>query len=439
MSVKKKKVKEIVGGNVSFISLVKKGANKEKFIMIKSENPDETQKNLFIPLDKIEKTDTAKKLVTCPVYKLGDPWADPNSLDTQGEFIKDYDVLEKMAHSFMENSQKIDLNHDYNTRDVSVVESYVTKGDTNIGESIYGEGTWLVTLKVNDDTLWSSIEKGELQGVSMAGLVTKVEHEITEKADESLVDKFKNVLNEFMEKAGLIVVNDNSIVDFNARVKQKDFKDDINDAKWALSDVIWEILDKTDMDTVAKKTQILAQIDAFKAYVSNIDTDTLEKMAKADVSDQVIEKAGKVFSKANLEQLKKVKDSVESLIKQAEDEKLKGDIDDMNAEELGKIIGTVVEKAVAPINEKIETIEKSMGLGEGEGAGEQTEKSEEEKTAEVISQAIEKAMKPISDRLEVIEKTRGISRQATDGTATEEQTEKSEKPYGGLRGIILGE
>lgn len=437
MSVKKKKVKEIVGGKVSYISLVKKGANKENFIMVKSENPNEIQKNLFIPLDKIEKTDTAKKLVTCPVYKLGDPWADPSTLDTQGEFIKDYDVLEKMAHSFMEESQQIDLNHDYNTRDVSVVESYVTKGDTTIGEKVYGEGTWLVTLKVNDDTLWSSIEKGELQGVSMAGLVTKVEHEISmEKSEENLADKLKNIFNDLMEKAGLIVVNDNSIVDFNARVKQKDFKDDINDAKWALSDVIWEILDKADMDTVAKKTQILAQIDAFKAYVSNIDTDTLEKMAKsADVSDEVIEKAGKVFSKANLEQLKNAKESLESLIKQAEDEKLKGDIDDMNAEELGKLIGTAVEKAVAPINEKIETIEKSMGLDDGEKKEEKTEKSEEEKTAEVISQAIEKAMKPISDRLEVIEKTRGISRQAE---AKEEKTEKSDKPFSSLRGTILG-
>lgn len=422
MSVKKKKVKEIVGGKVSYISLVKKGANKENFIMVKSENPNEIQKNLFIPLDKIEKTDTVKKLVTCPVYKLGDPWADPNSLDTQGEFIKDYDVLEKMAHSFMENSQKIDLNHDYNTRDVSVVESYVTKGDTTIGESIYGQGTWLVTLKVNDDTLWSSIEKGELQGVSMAGLVTKVEHEITEKADESIVDKFKNVLNEFMEKAGLIEANDNSIVDFNARVKQKDFKDDINDAKWALSDVIWEILDKADMDTVAKKTQILAQIDAFKAYVSNIDTGTLEKMAKADVSDQVIEKAGKVFSRANLEQLKQAKENIDSLITQAES---KEDIINMNQTELDTMLTQAISKAMQPISDKIEKIEKSMGINE---------KTEEEKTIEILTQAIEKAMQPISDRVEKIEKTRGTSRQKEV-----ENIEKNDKStFNGLRSTILG-
>ena len=52
----------------------------------------------------------------------------------------------------------------------AVVESWIAKSDCDIGGETVKEGTWLMTVEINDDSLWQSIQNGEITGLSMGGL-----------------------------------------------------------------------------------------------------------------------------------------------------------------------------------------------------------------------------------------------------------------------------
>ncbi|TAH58239.1 MAG: hypothetical protein EWM48_02220 [Sphaerochaeta sp.] len=80
----------------------------------------------------------------------------------------------------------------------------------------------------------------------------------------------------------------------------------------------------------------------------------------------------------------------------------------MKAEEISKM----VDDALQPIIDRLDSLEKS---GEGEEKGEDM--------AQVVTDAITKAMEPIAQRLEVIEKAKGIKK-SIDGQEDEDKNVK---------------
>lgn len=153
------KAKEITDARISFVSLVDKAANKRPFLIVKNEDG----KAAFTTYGKIIKSDDDRHFVTGIVYE-------PMTEDTHGNYMT-ADEIAKAAYWFAKNGNKVDLQHNFVSEEgTAVVESWIAKSDCDIGGETVKEGTWLMTVEINDDSLWQSIQNGEITGLSMGGL-----------------------------------------------------------------------------------------------------------------------------------------------------------------------------------------------------------------------------------------------------------------------------
>lgn len=109
-------------------------------------------------------SEPAKRMVWAEVYA-------PNRPDTDGEWMS-AETIEKMAYAFMrsQRTKKVDVQHDNGEYDgIDIIESFVArKGDPD-----FIEGSWVVGVHINNDDIWSQVEKGEINGFSVEALVTK--------------------------------------------------------------------------------------------------------------------------------------------------------------------------------------------------------------------------------------------------------------------------
>lgn len=153
------KAKEITDARISFVSLVDKAANKRPFLIVKNEDG----KAAFTTYGRIIKSDDDRHFVTGIVYE-------PMTEDAHGNYMT-ADEIAKAAYWFAKNGNKVDLQHNFVSEEgTAVVESWIAKSDCDIGGETVKEGTWLMTVEINDDSLWQSIQNGEITGLSMGGL-----------------------------------------------------------------------------------------------------------------------------------------------------------------------------------------------------------------------------------------------------------------------------
>lgn len=186
----RRKLKKITEAHITHISFVPKGANGQDFLIVKTARkaPD------LVCESPILKLDEEKRLVTGVVYV-------PDTVDSQGEFME-ADAVEKAAHEFMISSAQMDERHSFMAnKKVRVVESCVTKSDSEIDGRAIRKGTWIITARVEDDRLWNAVKNGEYRGFSMGGTGTReeVEEEEYEVTREELREELRAALAEVME------------------------------------------------------------------------------------------------------------------------------------------------------------------------------------------------------------------------------------------------
>lgn len=113
------------------------------------------------------KIDASRHIVSGVVYE-------PLIPDSDGEFMTEDDV-EKAAHSFMDSGHRLDVMHDSKPRQsIRLLESFVTPCEMAYGEQAIAKGTWIMTVRIDDDDLWAQVQNGSLTGFSMAGTADKV-------------------------------------------------------------------------------------------------------------------------------------------------------------------------------------------------------------------------------------------------------------------------
>lgn len=160
---------------VSCISLVKSGANKKSIIY---KSGEVVAPNLEREIKIVKSSDEG--MVYAVVYS-------PDEIDTQGEFA-DANTIKKAAYGFMKSgfTKNIDKEHDFKSVDAYVAESWlVRKGDPLFPNE--KEGSWAVGIKLESDELKAAVKSGEIAGISMAGLASKIEQ--TTKS-ERIIDTF---------------------------------------------------------------------------------------------------------------------------------------------------------------------------------------------------------------------------------------------------------
>jgi Putative phage serine protease XkdF len=93
----------------------------------------------------------------------------PDIVDGHGDITTEEEVR-KACHSYNLTCNKANLFHLAETETFAAVESYITPVDLQIGERFVTKGSWLANLQIYDDDLWSAIESGEVNGVSIGAM-----------------------------------------------------------------------------------------------------------------------------------------------------------------------------------------------------------------------------------------------------------------------------
>lgn len=370
---------ELKNANISYVSLVTKGANGRQFAIMKSEPAKQPNISKQVP---ILKTEEEKQLVTGVVYE-------PDVEDSHGDTMT-AEEIEKAAYTFMENYQHIDKQHDEIAGKGTVVENWIAKSDMTVGEQEVQAGTWLMTVRVDDADTWEEIKKGEVTGFSMGGFGERVEIAKTDDfthEDKGLIRKMLDFVKGETHKITKGEIKDR----FIDEKQKRDLRAVFN----LFEDVFyWEIWEsKPDIDRMA------AALDDMKDILSSIkDGYTIAKsedsVQAASIVLESIKKAGKVLSQKNHTKL----DEALALITEIKEAASPQEENEMKAEDIAEI----VKQAVEPLATKLEKIEKQVNGEEVEPTPE--EQTEEEKAAAVI----QKALEPITKRLENIENAASI-------------------------------
>ena len=119
------------------------------------------------------------------------------------------DAIEHIRNNFLINfkQQNVNLQHGVNANDISVVESWIIRNSSNDAANEMGfnlpAGTWMVSMKVDNDLVWEAIKAGEFKGFSIeAWFTSNLIEEKIKTNDEDIFNDIPDVhviLNELEE------------------------------------------------------------------------------------------------------------------------------------------------------------------------------------------------------------------------------------------------
>lgn len=161
-------MRRILKAEITFISLVPRGANKMPVIYKSADGQDLGS----FGLETLVQKGSEEGELTAVVYA-------PESRDSQGD-IASAAVIKQMAHSFQKSGGQIDIKHDGHPVDrdqAYVAESFlIAKGDARFADlkdydnkPVDATGAWAVVIKVDDPDLRRLYREGGWDGVSMFG------------------------------------------------------------------------------------------------------------------------------------------------------------------------------------------------------------------------------------------------------------------------------
>ena len=185
-------VSEEMFNNMKAISLVEAPAIEEELCYFGKEK--------YIILSKI--ADTEKRMVASPALI-------PNMLiprrDDQGMIYQVYfnkDTVYKCMENYIDNAyNKFTVDHENNIdslklRENWIVENSKTDKANNYGFKNLNEGTWMVTMKIDNDYVWERIKNGTIKGLSIESYFTNRFSKFSKVKDETVIEEnIKKILN----------------------------------------------------------------------------------------------------------------------------------------------------------------------------------------------------------------------------------------------------
>jgi len=101
--------------------------------------------------------------------------------DNRGYYVKfSKNTIEQLVEKFFNEQKTLSINVDHSipVDNVVIIESYFINHERGISPkefANYPDGSWYISMKVNDDDLWQHIKNGQLNGFSVEGLFELVE------------------------------------------------------------------------------------------------------------------------------------------------------------------------------------------------------------------------------------------------------------------------
>ena len=125
-------------------------------------------------------------------------------VDLHGDIASE-DSIKKSAHNYLKNQEmKSKLQHQTDTEDIALVESYILEEEKTFNEIRVKKGAWIGKFQVNSEELKEKIKNGDYLGVSIGAKA------LVEELNKSLSNPYKDNPK---RKLSEININEISLVD----------------------------------------------------------------------------------------------------------------------------------------------------------------------------------------------------------------------------------
>lgn len=110
------------------------------------------------------------------------------------------DTIRKASQVFLKrsNQNNATFEHAKAIDGMSVVESWIVENSKVDKSALHGfdmpEGTWMISMKVDNDEVWSKVKSGDIKGFSIEGYFEAGNQEMSSQENE-LIEQIKNILN----------------------------------------------------------------------------------------------------------------------------------------------------------------------------------------------------------------------------------------------------
>lgn len=111
------------------------------------------------------------------------------------------DTVRKASELFLMNSNQNNATyeHDQKLKGLSVVESWIIEDSKTDKSRLYGfdlpKGTWMISMKVNNDDVWDDVKSGKVKGFSIEGyFADKLEMNMQEAEEQDLIKQIIEIL-----------------------------------------------------------------------------------------------------------------------------------------------------------------------------------------------------------------------------------------------------
>jgi hypothetical protein len=116
------------------------------------------------------------------------------------------DTVRKASELFLmrSNQNNATYEHDKKLKNMSVVESWIIEDEKLDKSRKYGfdlpKGTWMVSMKVNNEEVWKDVKDGKVKGFSIEGyFADRYEMSVEEKNKKEIIEFLKEILNTELE------------------------------------------------------------------------------------------------------------------------------------------------------------------------------------------------------------------------------------------------
>ena len=148
----------------SKISLVEEPAVEEFFLKFSKDEQEKEHKSFYFK-------DDSKHIVTGIAMRADYPiYRNQDGQEFYVQFSKD--TIEKMMQKFMKEQRLFDISLDHNqdVRDCYLIESFIINKERGICPNEFSDvedGSWIISVKIENKDVWDKICSGEVKGFSI--------------------------------------------------------------------------------------------------------------------------------------------------------------------------------------------------------------------------------------------------------------------------------
>ena len=148
----------------SKISLVESPAVEEFFLKFSKDEQEKEHKSFYFK-------DDSKRIITGIAMRADYPiYRNQDGQEFYVQFSKD--TIDKMMQKFMKEQRLFDISLDHNkdVRDCYLIESFIINKERGICPNEFSDvedGSWIISVKIENQDVWNKICSGEVKGFSI--------------------------------------------------------------------------------------------------------------------------------------------------------------------------------------------------------------------------------------------------------------------------------